>query len=104
MILGSKGAPQRLPAPAQAREHRHLSLGEHAALDLRLELVPDQPGLALARHDHQRVQLQVLDCPHGRPRAVPVQWLYTIEGANIAAMQQVLAFPTEGGAFQPRFR
>jgi len=26
------------------------------------------------------------------PRAVPVQWLYTIEGANIAGMQQVLAF------------
>ena len=29
------------------------------------------------------------------PRAVPVQWLYTLEGANIAGMQQVLAFPRE---------
>jgi phosphoenolpyruvate carboxykinase (ATP) len=29
------------------------------------------------------------------PRAVPVQWLYTIEGANIAGMQQVLTFPRE---------
>ncbi len=45
------------------------------------------------------------------PRAVPVQWLYTLEGANIAGMQQILAFPraeVENGAasepFQPRFR
>ncbi len=29
------------------------------------------------------------------PRAMPVQWLYTLEGANIAGMQQVLAFPRE---------
>lgn len=29
------------------------------------------------------------------PRAVPVQWAYTMEGANIAGMQQVLAFPRE---------
>lgn len=28
-------------------------------------------------------------------RAVPVQWLYTLEGANIAGMQQVLSFPRE---------
>ncbi len=27
--------------------------------------------------------------------AMPVQWLYTLEGANIAGMQQVLAFPRE---------
>lgn len=27
------------------------------------------------------------------PRAVPVEWLFTPEGANIAGMQQVLAFP-----------
>jgi len=44
------------------------------------------------------------------PRATPVQWLYTHEGANIAAMQQVLAFPRERveddpeAAFSPRFR
>ncbi len=45
------------------------------------------------------------------PRAVPVQWLYTLEGANIAGMQQVLAFPreeVENGCsalpFRPRFR
>ncbi len=44
------------------------------------------------------------------PRAVPVQWLYTIEGANIAAMQQILAFPRSAvevdpsRAFNPRFR
>ncbi len=45
-------------------------------------------------------------------RAMPVQWLYTIEGANIAGMQQVLSFPRERveGAekaaqpFQPAFR
>lgn len=29
------------------------------------------------------------------PKAVPVQWLYTPEGANIAGMQQILAFPRE---------
>ncbi len=29
------------------------------------------------------------------PNAIPVQWLYTLEGANIAGMQQVLAFPRE---------
>ncbi len=45
------------------------------------------------------------------PRAVPVQWLYTVEGANIAGMQQILAFPrsdVENGAasqpFRPQFR
>lgn len=27
--------------------------------------------------------------------ALPVQWLYTLEGANIAGMQQILAFPRE---------
>uniref|UniRef100_A0A7C4YG20 phosphoenolpyruvate carboxykinase (ATP) n=1 Tax=candidate division WOR-3 bacterium TaxID=2052148 RepID=A0A7C4YG20_UNCW3 len=30
-----------------------------------------------------------------REFAVPVQWMYTPEGANIAGMQQVLAFPRE---------
>ncbi len=43
------------------------------------------------------------------PRAVPTQWLYTMEGANIAAMQQILAFPPEAvladpTTFAPRFR
>ena len=45
-------------------------------------------------------------------RAVPVQWLYTIEGANIAGMQQVLSFPRESvetpeqlaQPFKPAFR
>ncbi len=48
---------------------------------------------------------------HG-PLAPPVQWLYTPEGANIAGMQQVLAFPREmeetpaqlKKPFRPRFR
>jgi phosphoenolpyruvate carboxykinase (ATP) len=43
------------------------------------------------------------------PHAVPVQWLYTVEGANIAGMQSVLACPVEGvlddpAAFAPEFR
>ena len=44
------------------------------------------------------------------PRAVPVQWLYTVEGANIAGMQSVLSFPRERveganpGTFAPAFR
>ena len=43
------------------------------------------------------------------PRAVGVQWLYTLEGANIAGMQQILAFPPEavlkeGEAFAPQLR
>lgn len=43
------------------------------------------------------------------PRSVGVQWLYTMEGANIAGMQQVLAFPVsdvlkEGETFQPDFQ
>ena len=46
------------------------------------------------------------------PLAVPVQWLYTVEGANIAGMQQVLSFPREdvetkeqlAKPFQPAFR
>jgi phosphoenolpyruvate carboxykinase (ATP) len=44
------------------------------------------------------------------PRAVPVQWLYTIEGANIAAMQQILSFPRQQvesnptQPFAPKFR
>jgi len=42
-------------------------------------------------------------------RAVGVQWLYTLEGANIAGMQSILRFPTsevlaEGEAFKPTFR
>lgn len=44
--------------------------------------------------------------------AVPVEWVYTVEGANIAGMQQILAFPRERaeGAnagskpFEPAFR
>ena len=40
------------------------------------------------------------------PRAASVQWLYSVEAANIAAMQQVLAFPavTPGDTFTPDFR
>ncbi len=30
-----------------------------------------------------------------RNYAVPVQWMYTLEGANVAGMQQILAFPRE---------
>jgi phosphoenolpyruvate carboxykinase (ATP) len=45
-------------------------------------------------------------------RAVPVAWYYTLEGANIAAMQQILAFPREAvetpeqlaAPFRPTFR
>ncbi|MBN2798890.1 MAG: phosphoenolpyruvate carboxykinase (ATP) [Deltaproteobacteria bacterium] len=42
-------------------------------------------------------------------RAVATQWLYTLEGANIAAMQQILAFAQEevlaqGEAFTPTLR
>jgi len=42
-------------------------------------------------------------------RAVPVQWLYTPEAANIAAMQRVLGFPPErvladATTFAPMFR
>jgi phosphoenolpyruvate carboxykinase (ATP) len=29
------------------------------------------------------------------PNAIPVQWLYTLEAANIAGMQQVLSFPRD---------
>ncbi|MCO4743484.1 MAG: phosphoenolpyruvate carboxykinase (ATP) [Proteobacteria bacterium] len=44
------------------------------------------------------------------PRAVGVQWLYTLEGANIAGMQSVLSFPRSAveddssGAFNAQFR
>ncbi|MFT5686955.1 MAG: phosphoenolpyruvate carboxykinase (ATP) [Myxococcota bacterium] len=42
-------------------------------------------------------------------RAVGVQWLYTLEGANIAGMQSILSFPpedvlAEGEGFKPTFR
>lgn len=43
-------------------------------------------------------------------KAVPVQWLYSPEGANIAGMQQILAFPRERAeagllpSFKPAFR
>jgi len=44
--------------------------------------------------------------------AVPIQWLYTLEGSNIAGMQQVLAFPRSAietkeqlkQPFKPKFR
>jgi len=56
-------------------------------------------------------QLIVIDGYVGLgPHAVPVQWCYTVEGANIAGMQQVLAFPRErvdsdlSKAFTPAFR
>lgn len=43
------------------------------------------------------------------PRAVPVQWLYTIEGANIAGMQSILSFPPsdvlkDGEEFEAEFQ
>ena len=43
------------------------------------------------------------------PRAVATQWLYTLEGANIAGMQSVLSFPVDdvlgpNDDFEPTFR
>ncbi|MFH1145317.1 MAG: phosphoenolpyruvate carboxykinase (ATP) [Candidatus Eisenbacteria bacterium] len=46
------------------------------------------------------------------PQTPPVQWLYTPEGANVAAMQQILAFPRDAvetpaqlrEPFRPHFR
>ncbi len=42
------------------------------------------------------------------PKGVAVQWLYTLEGANIAAMQQILAFPRKevetAAAYEQPFR
>ncbi len=46
------------------------------------------------------------------PQAPPVQWLYTPEGANVAAMQQILSFPRSSvempeqqrEPFRPHFR
>ncbi len=43
------------------------------------------------------------------PRAVGVQWLYAIEGANIAGMQQILSFPPDrvlkdGEEFEAEFQ
>lgn len=56
-------------------------------------------------------QLIVIDGYVGLgPHAVPVQWCYTLEAANIAGMQQVLAFPRErvegdvSKPFAPAFR
>lgn len=65
------------------------------------------------RHIEQRGTLIQIDGYLGLgKRATPVQWLYTLEGANIAAMQQILAFPRSAvetpdqlnGPFQPLFR
>lgn len=38
------------------------------------------------------------------PRSVPVQWLYTLEAANIAGMQSVLAFLDDAEDFAPTFQ
>lgn len=64
-----------------------------------------------AAYIEQKGQLIVIDGYEGMgPRAVPVQWCYTIEGANIAGMQQVLAFPRDrveadpSKPFAPAFR
>ena len=44
-------------------------------------------------HIEARAKLLQIDGYLGLgPRAVPVQWLYTLEGANIAGMQQILCF------------
>jgi phosphoenolpyruvate carboxykinase (ATP) len=37
-------------------------------------------------------------------RAVPVQWLYTLEGANIAGMQSHMTFLDVSGEFNPEFQ
>ena len=51
---------------------------------------------AQARYLEDKGKLIEIDAYVGMgPRAVPAQWLYTLEGANIAGMQQVLAFPRE---------
>lgn len=64
-----------------------------------------------AAYIEQKGQVIVIDGYEGvGPRAVPVQWVYTLEGANIAGMQQVLAFPRErveedpSKPFAPAFR
>jgi len=49
---------------------------------------------AQAKYVAERGKLITIDGYVGvGPRAVPVQWCYTLEGANIAGMQQILAFP-----------
>jgi phosphoenolpyruvate carboxykinase (ATP) len=51
---------------------------------------------AQAAHVREKGKLIQIDGYVGvGPRAVPVQWCYTPEGANIAGMQQILAFPRE---------
>jgi phosphoenolpyruvate carboxykinase (ATP) len=51
---------------------------------------------AQAAYVHEQGKLILIDGYVGiGPRAVPVQWCYTLEAANIAGMQQVLAFPRE---------
>ncbi|KIG13701.1 Phosphoenolpyruvate carboxykinase [Enhygromyxa salina] len=51
---------------------------------------------AQAEYVHAQGELILIEGYVGiGPRAVPVQWCYTLEAANIAGMQQVLAFPRE---------
>jgi phosphoenolpyruvate carboxykinase (ATP) len=64
-----------------------------------------------AEYIAKKGQLIVIEGYEGvGPRAVAVQWVYTIEGANIAGMQQVLAFPRDrveadpSKPFAPAFR
>jgi len=45
--------------------------------------------------EHQGTLVQIDGYLGLGERAARVQWLYTLEGANIAGMQQVLAFPVE---------
>lgn len=68
---------------------------------------------AQAAYVHEQSELIVIEGYVGiGPRAVPVQWCYTLDAANIAAMQQVLSFPRDrvedpdalAQPFKPAFR
>lgn len=81
------------------------------------KLMPREQARALIERQRAYIEQQGLliriDAYQGIGRKAPaVQWLYTPEGANIAGMQQILAFPREAvetadqlrQPFRPHFR
>jgi phosphoenolpyruvate carboxykinase (ATP) len=77
---------------------------------------PSQAEALIAKQTEYIKEKGKLLCVEGYvgvgPRAIPVQWLYTLEAANIAGMQQILSFPREAvetpeqlaQPFKPAFR
>ncbi|MBD3237602.1 MAG: phosphoenolpyruvate carboxykinase (ATP) [Candidatus Eisenbacteria bacterium] len=102
---------------ARMAKHTHIIAPMHEAGFYSSHVMRSEEAAGIIEHQRQYIErigtLIQIDGYQGLgPLAPAVQWLYTPEGANIAGMQQILAFPREAvesseertQPFRPQFR